>query len=175
VLAHLKRPAEAIEVYLESLTLDPMDTNAVRETMLYLFLDEEMYDEALSHCRGYKGSVETWMLYGYPLVLFLKGRRLGASKEMRKALELEPEVAKALLSAKKEEKTQLPPNFPFCGKTDPGADYLWRFGRFWTEDPLAWLAEVREGKDDTKTRRKRGKKVVRSRKSGARKKGKGRN
>lgn len=138
----------ATGIFEELLSYNPHDNQGVREILLEVYLEQNELKKAYELCKRYPNDSLGGLWYGYPLVLYSLEKREQASKKLKKVLKESPKIAKELLkkSHKKPESDML--GYISVGGWDEAYDYWERFGRFWIEEKLDWLREIKNNCPD---------------------------
>lgn len=129
----------ALSIYEEIISYNPTDNQGIREILVELYLHQKELDTCIELCERYPGDMLAGTAYGYPLVLFKKGKKEKATDEMKKAIESLPKVAKELLKDEHEMPETDRPGYITVGGWDQAYEYWLRYGEYWGEEELEWL------------------------------------
>ncbi|MDR2647683.1 MAG: tetratricopeptide repeat protein [Oscillospiraceae bacterium] len=140
-----ERP-KAIEIYQETLRLNPNDNQGNRYILINWLIAESMFEAAEKLLSTYPED-STLMLYGAVLLYFKQGKMAEAKIALEKGISANPHVPEFLLNPKKKyvPKSETEKMFGTYspGRPSEAAQYRSLSGAFWQETPgaLEWLKE----------------------------------
>lgn len=134
----------ARRIFNNLLAMNPNDNQGVRALAIKAAFAMALPAEALKICSRYRGDCLVDTLYGRPLALFQMGKRAQAKKELAKAVNTYPLVARELLK----KRHRVPKNDSSAritmGGADEAYDYWMNLGEYWkqTQGALDFLMEA---------------------------------
>ncbi len=132
---------EAFEVFEELLDYNPDDNQCVRDILMEMYLEENLYSEVMELAERFKNDISPEIMYGKVLALFLSGDQEKAEMELKEVMGFQPKVALELLKKSHPKPDSLMEGYLRPGDWDEAYYYWVSQGDHWTPEAIEWLRQ----------------------------------
>ena len=139
-----KEYEKATEIFEEMIKLNPNDNQGIREMLVKCYFLSNNPQKVLDLCNDYKDDGSPGLEYGKPLALLQLSKLEDARKELKRAVNFSPLVAKEIINPSKNKPKGSMDGYITAGSLDEAWEYGQLFDSHWieTEGAIELLKEI---------------------------------